>query len=281
MIATAFVSCSKEDPDITIPERVDIVLTKSEAEVLEAGTDFSFDLFREVASRNGYGNIFISPLSAHIATCMLANGAEGETYSQIVKTLGYEGFSINDVNSAYSTLVSGLRKVDTSTKLEIANALWVNKIFPVSKTFADGMAKNYDANVKNLDFGSRDAVKTINKWCSDKTDGKIPQMLTYLNPETKLMLINALLFKAPWRLTWEILKNREFTTAGGWRLWRFRAGPGGLRQRRLYDGYHPAQGGKNPWRGPFRADGGRHRLRTGNFGCDIVPPEMVDVLLDG
>ena len=123
MIATAFVSCSKEDPDITIPERVDIVLTKSEAEVLEAGTDFSFDLFREVASRNDYNNIFISPLSAHIATCMLANGAEGETYSQIVKTLGYEGFSINDVNSAYSTLASGLRKVDTSTKLEIANAL--------------------------------------------------------------------------------------------------------------------------------------------------------------
>ena len=199
MIATAFVSCSKEDPEITIPERVDIVLTKSEAEVLEAGTDFSFDLFREVASRNGYGNIFISPLSAHIATCMLANGAEGETYSQIVKTLGYEGFSINDVNSAYSTLVSGLRKVDTSTKLEIANALWVNKIFPVSKTFADGMAKNYDAYVKNLDFGSRDAVKTINKWCSDKTEKMIPDFLKELEPDDVMLLMNALYFNGKWK----------------------------------------------------------------------------------
>ena len=98
VLTTAIVSCSKEDPDVVIPERVDIVLTKAEAEVLEAGTDFSFDLFREVSSRNGYKNIFISPLSAHIATCMLANGAGGETYSQIVRTLGYEGFSINDVN---------------------------------------------------------------------------------------------------------------------------------------------------------------------------------------
>ncbi|MBQ8061283.1 MAG: serpin family protein [Bacteroidales bacterium] len=214
MIATAFVSCSKEDPEVVIPERVDIVLTKAEAEVLEAGTDFSFDLFREVASRNDYNNIFISPLSAHIATCMLANGAEGETYSQIVKTLGYEGFNINDVNSAYNTLVTGLRKVDTSTKLEIANALWVNDIFPVSKTFADGMAKNYDAYVKNLDFGSRDAVKTINKWCSDKTGKMIPDFLKELESDDVMLLMNALYFDGKWKEKFEKSQTVEdtFTT---------------------------------------------------------------------
>ena len=209
VLTTAIVSCSKEDPDVVIPERVDIVLTKAEAEVLEAGTDFSFDLFREVSSRNGYKNIFISPLSAHIATCMLANGAGGETYSQIVRTLGYEGFSINDVNSAYNTLVSGLRKVDTSTKLEIANALWVEEKFPVSKIFADGMSKNYDAYVKNLDFSSRDAVKTINKWCSDKTHKMIPDFLKELSPETVLILMNALYFNGKWNEKFESSQTAE------------------------------------------------------------------------
>ena len=205
---TAAVSCGKEDPDI-IPERKDIVLTRAEADVLEAGTDFSFDLFREVSSRNGYRNIFISPLSAHIATCMLANGAGGETYSQIVRTLGYEGFSIDDVNSAYKTLITGLREVDTSTKLEIANALWVDDKFPVSKTFADGMAKDYDAYVKNLDFSSRDAVKTINKWCSDKTDKMIPDFLKELDSGNILILMNALYFNGKWKQKFESSQTAE------------------------------------------------------------------------
>ena len=206
---SAVVSCGKEEPDDIIPERKDIVLTKSEAEVLEAGMDFSFDLFREVSSRNEYKNIFISPLSAHIATSMLANGAGGETYSQIVRTLGYDGFSIDDVNSAYKTLVTGLRSVDTSTKLEIANALWVEKNFPVSKAFADGLSKNYDAYVKNLDFSSRDAVKTINKWCSEKTHEMIPDFLKELSPDNVLILMNALYFNGKWKEKFESSQTAE------------------------------------------------------------------------
>ena len=206
---SAVVSCGKEEPDDIIPERKDIVLTKSEAEVLEAGMDFSFNLFREVSSRNEYKNIFISPLSAHIATNMLANGAGGETYSQIVRTLGYDGFSIDDVNSAYKTLVTGLQSVDTSTKLEIANALWVEKNFPVSKAFADGLSKNYDAYVKNLDFSSRDAVNTINKWCSEKTHEMIPDFLKELSPDNVLILMNALYFNGKWKEKFESSQTAE------------------------------------------------------------------------
>jgi serpin B len=206
---SAVVSCGKEEPDDIIPERKDIVLTKSEAEVLEAGMDFSFDLFREVSSRNEYKNIFISPLSAHIATNMLANGAGGETYSQIVRTLGYDGFSIDDVNAAYKTLVTGLQSVDTSTKLEIANALWVEKNFPVSKAFADGLSKNYDAYVKNLDFSSRDAVNTINKWCSEKTHEMIQDFLKELSPDNVLILMNALYFNGKWKEKFESSQTAE------------------------------------------------------------------------
>ena len=202
LAAFCLVSCGKDVP-VVIPERNDIVLTRSEAEVVSAGTDFSFDLFREVSSRNGYRNIFISPLSAHIATSMLANGASGETYSQIVNTLGYDGFSIDEVNSTYKALVNGLRKVDTSTRLEIANAMWVDNKFPVSQTFSRAMSDDYDAYVKNLDFGSRDAVKTINKWCSDKTEKMIPDFLKELTPNDIMILMNALYFNGKWAQQFE------------------------------------------------------------------------------
>ena len=203
-LMAAVTSCEKEKvDDDTIPERKDIVLTRAESEVLEAGTGFSFDLFRNVAKRNNCDNIFMSPLSAHIATCMLANGANGETYSQIVKTLGYEGKSIEVVNSAYQTLVEGLRKVDTSTKLEIANALWVEDKFPVSTGFTKAMTENYDAYVKNLDFSSSKAVPTINEWCSQKTHKMIPDFLKELSPGDIMILMNALYFNGKWKEKFE------------------------------------------------------------------------------
>ena len=210
-LMAAVTSCNKENTeDIQeIPEIKPITLTKAETEVLNSGTGFSFNLFREVASRNSYENIFLPPLSVHIANCMLANGAGGETYSQIVRTMGYEGISIDDVNSAYNTLVSGLKNVDTSTKLEIANSVWVSDRFPVSPSFTDAMTRSYDAYVNNLDFSSKNAVKTINKWCSDNTDKMIPEFIKELEGNDVLILMNALYFNGKWKEKFESSKTTK------------------------------------------------------------------------
>ena len=209
-------SCDKDEPGGGIPEKKDIVLTRSEAEVVQAGEDFSFDLFREVAATTGCRDMFISPFSAHIANCLLANGASGETYSQIVKTLGFDGLDINDVNSAYNKIVTGLREVDTSTKLEIANALWIDDGFPVSQSFADALAESYEAYVKNLDFSSPKALKTINGWCSEKTHNLIPEFLDQLSPEHVLILMNALYFNGKWKDKFEssMTSKGEFKSLG-------------------------------------------------------------------
>ena len=66
-----------------------------------------------------------------------------------------------------------------------------------------------------MDFAAPATLKQINQWCSDKTEGKIPKMLDNLDPDTRLMLINALLFKAPWGLSWEVRTNRDFNGTTG------------------------------------------------------------------
>lgn len=210
------VSCEKENGS-DIPQRNDIVLTRAESEVMEAGNDFSFGLLREIAQEKDYRNIFLSPISAHIATCMLANGATGETYSQIVNTLGYDGFSIDDVNSAYRTLLEGLKRVDTSTELDIANSIWVKDDFPVSSDYVSDMAEIYDAYVKNLDFKSSSAIKTINSWCSQKTGKMIPSAIDRIEDETVMLLMNAVYFKGKWkeRFSGSDTYDEEFTTLGG------------------------------------------------------------------
>lgn len=84
-LVVALSSCEKIEKEDTavIPKRVDIVLTRNETEVLEAGKNFSIDLFKSIAEEQDYRNVILSPLSIHIASCMLANGAEGETRSNL------------------------------------------------------------------------------------------------------------------------------------------------------------------------------------------------------
>ena len=115
--AVAVVSCSgKLDDEVNIPEIRPVNLSVLQTEVLQAGQGFGFDLFHGVASAAGNKSVFISPASLQVALMMAANGAQGETYREIVETVGYAGYSVDDINSMYSHLIQGLTVVDTSTQ---------------------------------------------------------------------------------------------------------------------------------------------------------------------
>ena len=190
--------CEKADPD-HFPQRKDIVLTRSGEEIMDASYFFSFNLFKEVAKANGYKNIILSPLSAQIANCMLANGAGGETFNQIITTTGFENYSLEDINSTYKTVVKGLGRVDTSTKLNLANSIWISREFPVYDQFKDNAESNYDGYVKRLDFSSKNSLGEINKWVSQKTEGHIPELMDEISPDSQIIIANALYFKGKWK----------------------------------------------------------------------------------
>ena len=85
-----------------------IVLTKSQQVVLDKGNDFGFKLLRETFVENGGGNVFLSPMGVTIVSSMLANGAVGETYDEIVAAIGMKGYSLDEINSCYSTMGEGI-----------------------------------------------------------------------------------------------------------------------------------------------------------------------------
>lgn len=196
-IALMSSSCDKFVPTgkVDIPARVDIALTKAQSEVLAAGEEFNFDFFRNVFDGT---DVFVSPLSLQAAFSMALNGAEGVTYDEIAKAIGYEGKTIEEVNSLYNALIEGLAKVDTSTKFEIANSIWVKKGFELYPQFISALEKEYKAGCEELDFSQEEAVAKINKWCSDNTHGLIPDMFDQIDPRIEMMLINALYFKGVW-----------------------------------------------------------------------------------
>ncbi len=168
---------------------------KSIAEVLNGG--FSMNLFKKYYVATGkQENPLLSPLSASYALSMLANGANGDNQKEILSVLGIGTADLEVLNSLNKKLTARLSNSRYSTT-KIANGLWLDKGFKPRKPFAELMQSYYDAEVSALNLQKKGKA-AINQWCSEKTNGKIMDVISDIPANTNFVLANALYFKGPW-----------------------------------------------------------------------------------
>lgn len=187
------------------------------ADVASGTTQFAFNFFKGLqAEQPADDNLFVSPLSLHMALGMLLNGAENETAQQILKTLKMEGVNMADLNKAYKTLIEELPVADSQVKLGLANSVWYRKDFQVESSFQDVLKKSFDAEISGLEFNEA-AKEKINQWASDKTNGKIKKVLDTIDPDHVMFLLNALYFKGDWTTKFDskITSDSQFQPENG------------------------------------------------------------------
>jgi serpin B len=134
-----------------------------------------------------------------MALAMALNGANGETFDSMRAALRLTGMTEAEINQGYSDLIGLLLGLDKRTETKIANSMWADSRFSIEQSFIDAGRNFFDAEVSSLDFASPTAVSTINDWVSEKTNGRIPQLLDEIAQEEVLFLINAIYFKGQWR----------------------------------------------------------------------------------
>ncbi|MBO6247359.1 MAG: serpin family protein [Bacteroidales bacterium] len=202
----ALSSCAKsEAEDETVPvdelvPREDISLTRAETEYVQANNTFALELFKNVSAAESGKSMLLSPLSVTFAFGMVNNGAAGKTKDEINATLGF-GEDINSMNGFCSKMLKESAKVDPSTIVEIANAAVVNTMDggKLKDAFVKTVENNYEAVIYNKDFSKDDVKALINKWCSEKTRGMIPELLQdQVKPEEFAYFLNATYFKGIW-----------------------------------------------------------------------------------
>lgn len=215
----AFTSCSKEklevedDLDNTY---VPITLTKAEQTVANSANKFAFDVYQALYEDK---QMLVSPLSLSLALSMTACGADGNTAAQMSHVLGFDECSTDDVASYYHTMVANLASIDKKTTFESANSIWIENGFPVREDFKSTVRDYFAAEEKTVSFKDNSTVNEINKWCSDKTHGKIEKMLDGLDPQTVMALINAIYFNGKWGIDFdEKTRKEDFTAIDGSRL---------------------------------------------------------------
>ena len=177
-----------------------------------AAADFGVRLFK--TSMEEGENTLISPLSVLYALAMTANGADGETLTQMEKVLGMDVDNLNSYMLAYLDLLPESQDY----KMSLANSIWFkdDPNFAVEQSFLQTNADYYGAGAYKAAFdeGTRN---DINNWVKEHTDGMIPEIIDEIPDEAIMYLVNALAFDAKWADEYEEHQIREgrFTMEDG------------------------------------------------------------------
>jgi serine protease inhibitor len=199
-IIVVFASCEKNNPDDQPGDPVDIFTEVYQKEVIDSANRFALDLFRPIVTDSkGSENIMISPFSITSALSMTLNGAAGETFEAMRRTLRLEDKTLQEINETYLKLMTEMVPVDDRVILEIANSVWVEKKFPVKQSFISALQEYYKAEAREIDINNPNAVDIVNDWIGEKTHDKITEMLEDLNSDLTMLLVNAIYFNGKWR----------------------------------------------------------------------------------
>lgn len=196
LLAGTVMSCQKQEEG---PDGLKELPEKS-AQLISADNAFGLELFRKVTEKAGANdNTMISPLSISLALSMTYNGAAGETKSEMEQVLKMSGLTTEQINEAHRALVRALKSADPDVILQIANAIYCEQKLAVREEFVTVNKNFYDAEVHKLDFTAPDALEVINGWVNDKTSGKIPSILDQIDPDLRMILLNAVYFNGIWK----------------------------------------------------------------------------------
>lgn len=187
---------------------------KADDKFKEAYSDFSVELFKKSFSDNQ--NTLISPLSVTLALAMTANGANGQTKSEMETLLGKD-IPLEQLNSYLCGLTDELTSDDGFT-LCTANSIWFrdDERLKIENDFLQTNADYYKAAAFKRPFDSS-TCDEINKWVSDNTDGMVDKILDEIPYEAVMYLINAISFDAEWESEYyeHQVRYADFTDANG------------------------------------------------------------------
>lgn len=191
--------------DVTLPEVTDYTMIG----------DLGAGLMQYAAAQEAE-NPVLSPLSAYLCLAMLMPGANENTKAEFEKILGADW---DYVSALAADIAAQLEKTGGSTKLDLANSIWTDDDKAViEEEWLKTVKAYFGPDIYSADLPSDGALKAINKWVNDKTNGMIPKLHDdNYDKDTIMVLLNALYMKAEWahKFDAESTYDREFTKADG------------------------------------------------------------------
>jgi serpin B len=181
------------------------------AAVSKANNQFACDLYGQL--RGGEGNLFFSPLSISTALAMTYAGATGQNEAEMAHVLHFS-LPQGQLHDAFGRLQEGLQHDEriSGFSLVVANRLWGQRDYRFQPEFLSTTRTHYSAELAALDFRQPALAATeINAWIQKQTRDKIKDLVlpVTIDPQTRLILTNAVYFKADWTEPFKVEDTRS------------------------------------------------------------------------
>ena len=180
---------------------------------------FALDMFSRI-SGGQQGNAFFSPWSIYSAIAITREGARGDTALEMQHVMHFpENDSLR--KQSFAEGYDKFNSKDAGYTLSTANAIWVEKDYPLFSNFTSVIDSYYHGSAKNVDFkgATEDARKTINSWIEEMTNNKIKDLVSQggISPQTQLIITNAVYFNGTWVRSFDknLTQKRNFKLGDG------------------------------------------------------------------
>lgn len=171
-------------------------------------------------SHDHTGDVIISPFSVFNAMCLLSQGANGDTYQELVNSLDIDDdrtVVANQIQSYYQSL----QKSAGSTTMSVVNQMYVQLGIRLNQTFQNVAIDKFNSGVKTLNFTDAvNSAQAINAFVQGRTNNKIMDVVSssMFDATTRLVLVNAVYFKGQWKRAFDPQKTTQgqfYFNAGG------------------------------------------------------------------
>ena len=155
-------------------------------------------LFPLSVARSGGRNAVVSPFSLCVTLHMAAGGAGGSTEKAFREALGIDAASTEAYVEAVGRSAGSVASDDPQVTFRSVGGLWLASDAKPVPAYLALLRNSFQARIETADFSKPEAVKDINDWFADQTQQMIPNMVSQLRADTRLLLANALYFKGRW-----------------------------------------------------------------------------------
>lgn len=223
--ALALAGCASAGPEPR-QQRAEVEFLGVAAEAADFDGAALSRLAADLLAQSPDKNSVLSPLSIMLALAMLREGASGESAAQLDAVLGLDpenpGEAVADLRARLGELDGEVGTIDRkeppeSPLLHLADALFVAPDLELGPGFLERVARFHDAGVDEADFRGGKAKALLDAWVRRETGGLVEEAPSEPAPETKLVLMNAVLLAARWAEPFDPANTfpSDFTRADG------------------------------------------------------------------
>lgn len=186
-------------------------MDKTLSEAQSAAGAFTFRAAAELSKVDK--DFFFSPYSVLTVLTMAREGAAGATRMEMDRALSLSDRTVSQLGVWSKALKDCMDGFGPNPTFEEANRIWLAENFRPRTEYLDILknALGETTGVESLPMGKNPegCLRRINGWTSAVTHGRIPVLLERLEPDTKMILTNAVWFEGRWSVPFDPGETRE------------------------------------------------------------------------